>query len=134
MGDDKLKKELPEKTEAMDKATTDAMKTVTAINAGIAATAAASAGAVKAAPVVAQAAKELPGAAAAAAGKGAEMAGKAKDAAVNVVLDPAKRQFVEDLVTGALPTPPQPTPGGLTGFGGSMAYDELQRRKNTPTR
>ncbi|MEW5774537.1 MAG: RHS repeat-associated core domain-containing protein, partial [Thermodesulfobacteriota bacterium] len=126
MGDDKLKKELPEKTEAMDKATTDAMKTVTAINAGIAATAAASAGAVKAAPVVAQAAKELPGAAAKAAEAVKTAATTAGQAATSMALDPKNIEFVQDAIAGSTDTPPIMTPGGVTGAAMSKAVDWIR--------
>ena len=80
--------------------------------------------AVRAAQAARNAAGTASTAIAAAAGKGAEVAGKVKDAAVNVVLDPAKNQFAQDAITGAMPGTPPASWGGLTGVATAKAVDE----------
>jgi RHS repeat-associated protein len=95
MGDDTLKAQLPEKIEAMTKATTDAMAKATTINAGIGATAAAGAAVAEAAPVIGAAA-----------------------------LNPKNIEMATDFVSGVLPTPPTPSPAGLAGFALGKANDD----------
>jgi len=136
LGDETLKAELPEKVEAMDKGTTDALTRATAINAGIGAAATAAAAAPTLARGAVKAAKAAPEAIAAAAGKGAEMAGKVGDAVANAAssagnvmiskaLDPKFIEKTTDFTSGLLiPTTP---PASGAGYAGAFTNEAVNR-------